>query len=129
MSTSAEQESIVQKFKSEVDTEEFKRKLIAQLMSCTVGNNPLDFHLADLAATVWMEHFDKNAEELEEFIRSTPFEPVGPPDEGEISVLDTTQEAFDDPYPTLTYKEALLNGIEEKGDERACTADKGAEEA
>lgn len=107
--------SVVEKFKKEVDVEEFKRKLIAQLMQSTAGRNPLDYYLADLAASVWLENFDKNADELEELIRSTPFQPVGPPDEGLISVVDT--EPDQDQQGALTYKEALLKGVEEE-DER-----------
>ena len=122
--SSDQQETIVQKFKAEVDVEEFKRKLVAQLMSCTVGKNPIDFHLADLAATIWMKNFDKDADELEEFIRSTPVEPLGPSDGGVISVID--DEPADLSSHQYSYKEALLQGIQE--DERDVTTDQGPKE-
>ncbi len=121
-SVASTEPGIVEKFKKEVDVEEFKRKLIAQLMQSTAGRNPLDYYLAELAASVWLENFDKNSEELEELIRSTPFQPVGPPDEGLISVVDT-----EDQQP-LSYKDALLQGVEE-GDERVDTVPEGTQEA
>lgn len=125
-SVASTEPSIVEKFKKEVDVEEFKRKLVAQIMQSTAGRNPLDYYLAEMAATVWLENFDKSPEELEELIRSTPFEPVGAPDEGLISVVDTEH----DQEQPLTYKQALLQGVEEEeGDERADPVLPGTEEA
>jgi hypothetical protein len=124
-SVASTEPGIVEKFKKEVDVEEFKRKLIAQIMQSTAGRNPLDYYLAELAASVWLENFDKNPEELEELIRSTPFQPVGPPDEGVISVVDTEGDQEQEP---LTYKDALLKGVEEE-DERVDPVPEGAEEA
>lgn len=109
-----QEKSIVKKFKDEVDVEEFKRKLIVQLMHSTAGNNALDYHLADLAASIWLDHFDKSPEELEEFIRSTPIEPLGAQDEGFFSVVDTSKE---DTHKG-SYKDALLSNLpEEEEDE------------
>lgn len=70
----------------EVDPEEFKRKMIAQVMQSTAGKNPLDFYLADLAVTCWMNHIEKTPEEFEQMLAGIPLPEIAQPDEGGIHI-------------------------------------------
>lgn len=70
----------------QVDPEEFKRKMIAQVMQSTSGKQPLDYYLADLAVSCWMNHMEKTPEEFERMITSIPLPQPLQPDEGGIHV-------------------------------------------
>lgn len=122
--------SIQEKFKDAVDWDEFKSRMMMQVMHSHAGKAPLDYYFADLAVTAWMENFDKSPEEFEEFIRSTPVLAKPSSEEGFISVLDTAkeEETVESVSPVKTYKEALLTGIP-KEDEHSGAVSSDSKEA
>lgn len=69
-----------------VDPEEFKRKMIVQVMQSTAGKHPLDYYLADLVVSFWMNHMEKTPEELERLIASVPVPQLDKPDEGGVYI-------------------------------------------
>lgn len=104
--------SIREKFKDQIDWDEFKSRTVAQVMQCHAGKAPLDYYLAELAVEMWMANFEKNPEELEEYIRSTPILERAASTHGEISVIDTADEVVDSPStPAKSYKQALLSNL------------------
>ena len=70
-----------------VDLEEFKRMTIRQVMQSTVGKNPMDYYLAELAVDVWMKNYTKTAEELEAYIREADPMALGEEIEAGFSVV------------------------------------------
>lgn len=105
--------SIREKFKDQIDWDEFKSRTVAQVMQCHAGKAPLDYYLAELAVEMWMQNFEKNPEELEEYIRSTPMLERAASCQGEISVIDTADEVIDSPPGPVSrsYKEVLLSNL------------------
>lgn len=109
--------SIQEKFGDAVDWQDFKTKMMIQVMNCSVGKAPLDYYLAELAVTTWMEHFDKSPDEIEAIIRSTIVPDRTESVEGLISVLDTkdtedtAESAPPPPTPEKSYKQALLENL------------------
>jgi len=102
-----------ERFGNDIDVEEFKRKAIALVLESRVGRAPLDYYFAELAVQVWMDNYEKSAQELEEFITSWKLDENADeePEEGEISnVHNSEEETIDsDPLPPPTpYKDALL---------------------
>jgi hypothetical protein len=81
-----------QEFLDMVDQEEFKRKMILQVMGATSGKNPLDYYLAELAVTTWMRHIEKSPEEFERMLNEIPLLPVQETDEGLVTVIDKADE-------------------------------------
>jgi hypothetical protein len=78
--------SISQEILDQVDPDEFKRKMIAQVMQSTAGKQPLDYYLADLAVSCWMNHMEKTPEEFERMLASVPLPQVQQADEGGVYV-------------------------------------------
>lgn len=106
---------IREKFKDAVDWDEFKSRAVSQVMTCHTGRAPLDYYLAELAVDMWMQHFDKTPDELEDYIRSTPLAPREESTAGEISVIDTANDGTPEvTKPVKTYKDALLASLPEE---------------
>lgn len=117
---------LTEKFPDSVDWAEFKERTIRQVMNSHIGRTPADYFMADLAVSFWMKHFDKTPTEMEELLRSTPLPPLQEPDEGLISVIDTSNEYPSAPAlesapslvipptepPARSYKDALLTNLE-----------------
>jgi len=108
-----------ERFGKEIDVEEFKRKAIQLVLESRVGRAPLDYYFAELAVQVWMDNYEKTAEELENFISSWELkkeEVEEEPEEGEISGVHNDEEdtVSSHPLPPPTpYKDALLRQVVE----------------
>lgn len=99
------QPSLVQKLKQEIDWDEFKRKAMLTVMHCTSGKNPLDYYLADVAVSYWMENLDKAPEEMIAMLEAIDLPEPDSTDEGYMGVegepFECTPLASDNPAPQL----------------------------
>lgn len=105
----------VEQLKDQIDWDEFKRKAILQVMHCTSGKNPLDYFLADVAVTCWMENLDKSADEMEAMIKSFSVDPLPPSDNGFLGADAAT-------VPMAAIEEGVADGeeISASTDEQSC---------
>ena len=84
--------SFMEKLKTEIDMDEFKRKAITAVMQCTSGKNKLDYYLADVAVSYWIENLDKSPEEMESMLLGLDLPEQPTSDEGFIGVEGEVQE-------------------------------------